>query len=157
EEQFGIRDSSLAISNAGEQGMTMSTARTLRFSAGFSVETFQLLDFFANAAKARTSALLQQYQSKSPHFHEKKSDAHIKKMIAESLGSFFHFEQFLSEKVRQQIQQISQELALQVRRPTIYPALQDLPVRVDAAFLQGYLLLKREYADSVHVLAPRNE
>ncbi|HEX6123642.1 MAG TPA: mannosyl-3-phosphoglycerate synthase, partial [Ktedonobacterales bacterium] len=37
-------DQPLLTPNAGEQGMTMRTAKTLRFSSGFSVETFQLLD-----------------------------------------------------------------------------------------------------------------
>jgi mannosyl-3-phosphoglycerate synthase len=150
-DQFGIRNASIMVSNAGEQGMTMGTARTLRFSSAFSVETFQLLDFLANATHRHTiSALLQQYQSKSPHFHEKKADTHIRKMIAESLGSFLHFEQFLVGKVRDQFQQIVQDFSLQVQYPRVYPALQDLPVLVDAAFLQRYHLFQAPlYAEEV--------
>jgi Mannosyl-3-phosphoglycerate synthase (osmo_MPGsynth) len=119
EDRFGIRDSSISVSNAGEQGMTINTARSLRFSSGFSVETFQLLDFLSKATDRHTrSAMLQQYQSKSPHFHEKKGDEHIRKMIAESLGSFFLFEKLLSRNVRRQVWQIYQDLDLELMYPT---------------------------------------
>src|SRR5205085_10205083 len=77
---FGIHDNAISSSNAGEQGMTIKTATSLRFSSGFSVETFQLLDLLFYAHKRKGSAegiILQQYLSKSPHFHEKKGDEHI--------------------------------------------------------------------------------
>jgi mannosyl-3-phosphoglycerate synthase len=47
ENWLGVRNYLVSSSNAGEQGMTMTTAKALRFSSGFSVETFQLLDFFS--------------------------------------------------------------------------------------------------------------
>jgi mannosyl-3-phosphoglycerate synthase len=143
EDRFGIRDLVISASNAGEQGMTINTARSLRFSSGFSVETFQLLDFLSRAASRHTrSAILQQYQSKSQHFPEKKGDEHIKKMIAESLGSFFHFERFLSRKVRRQVRQVYQDLELELIVPTLYPALRDLSVQTDEAFVARYKLFQ---------------
>lgn len=143
EDRFGMRDLTISASNAGEQGMTINTARSLRFSSGFSVETFQLLDFLSKAASRHTrSAILQQYQSKSPHFHEKKGDEHIRKMIAESLGSFFLFEKFLSRKVRRQVRQVYQDLELELIFPTVYPALRDLSVQTDEAFVESYKLLQ---------------
>ena len=138
-----MRDSTISASNAGEQGMTINTARSLRFSSGFSVETFQLLDFLSEATNRHTrSAILQQYQSKSPHFHEKKGDEHIRKMIAESLGSFFLFKKFLSRKVRRQLRQVYQDLELELIFPTVYPALRDLPVQTDEAFVDRYKLFQ---------------
>lgn len=143
EDRFGMRDSSISASNAGEQGMTINTARSLRFSSGFSVETFQLLDFLSKAASRHTrSAILQQYQSKSPHFHDKKGDEHIRRMIAESLGSFFLFEKFLSRKVRRQVWQVYQDLDLELIYPAVYPALKDLPVQTDESFVDRYKLFQ---------------
>lgn len=140
---FGICDYTITASNAGEQGMTIDTARALRFSSGFSVETFQLLDFLSKAVDRHTSsAILQQYQSKSPHFHEKKGDGHIKKMIAESLGSFFLFDEFLSRKVRRQLQRVYRDLDLELMYPAVYPALQDLPVLADETFVDSYKLFQ---------------
>lgn len=143
EDHFGLGESALTISNAGEQGMTIDTARTLRFSSGFSVETFQLLDFLSKAAEHHTrSALLQQYQSKSPHFHEKKGDEHIRDMIAESLGSFFLFEPFLSRTVRRRLWQAYQDLDLELRYPRVYPALKDLSVQANQPFMDRYKLFQ---------------
>jgi mannosyl-3-phosphoglycerate synthase len=147
EDRFGIRNYAIYSSNAGEQGMTMKTAKALRFSSGFSVETFQLLDFLCKAAESGShagSAILQQYQSKSPHFHDKKGDNHIKKMIAESLGSFFLFERFLSRKVRRQLQQVYKNLNLELMYPVVYPSLQDIPILGSEAFVDQYKLFKDE-------------
>jgi len=140
---FDLHDYPIVTSNAGEQGMTIETARALRFSSGFSVETFQLLDLLAKAAENRSrSVLFQQYQAKSPHFHEKKGDEHIRKMIAESLGSFFHFKPLLSRKLLAQLRQVYQELDLEVVYPTVYPALQDLPALVDTTLMHRYQLFQ---------------
>ena len=140
EEHFGLHDASIAVSNAGEQGMTIATAQALRFSSGFSVETFQLLDLLSKGADRQTRVTLQQYQAMSPHFHEKKGEVHIRNMIAESLGSFFLFEPFLSRPVLRQVWQIYQDLVLEIRYPTVYPALQDLQVRSDEVSMDRYRL-----------------
>ena len=114
--------------------MTVKTALSLRFSSGFSVETFQLLDLLFHAYKRKGSAegiILQQYLSKSPHFHEKKGDEHIKKMIEESLGSFFHFEESLPDNVKRQLHMVYDELCLDFVCPALYPPLQDLPIKTN--------------------------
>src|SRR5579884_1825581 len=74
---FGLQNYTVLSSNAGEQGMTLTTARALRFSSGFSVETFQLLDLLFRAtpySDLPQESFLQQYQSQSPHFHTKRED-----------------------------------------------------------------------------------
>ena len=86
--------------------------------------------------------MLQQYQSKSPHFHEKKGDEHIRRMIAESLGSFFLFEPFLSRKVRRQMWQIYQDFDLELMYPQVYPALKDLSVQAAEPFVDRYKLFQ---------------
>ncbi len=126
---FGIRDYPVISSNAGEQGMTMQTATTIRFSSGYSVETFQFLDLLYHASRWQTepkSAMLQQYQSKSPHFHDKKDDPHIKKMIADSLGAFVLFENFLPRNVKKHLKAVYREHSLEVRYPNVYPSVADL-------------------------------
>jgi mannosyl-3-phosphoglycerate synthase len=143
EDHFGMRDVSISVSNAGEQGMTINTARALRFSSGFSVETFHLLDLFSKAADCQPrGVLLQEYQSKSPHFHDKKGDEHIRKMIAESLGSLCFFEQFLSRNVRRQVRKIYRNLDLELLYPNVYPALKDLAIQPDESFVERYKLFQ---------------
>lgn len=140
---FGIQNHPISSSNAGEQGMTVKAAASLRFSSGFSVETFQLLDllFQATEWKGRSGEIIfQQYLSQSPHFHEKKDDEHIKKMIEESLGSFFHFETALPDNVKRSLQRVYDELQLEYVRPTIYPALQDLHLCRFAPLMDQYAL-----------------
>jgi len=142
---FGIRDYAISSSNAGEQGMTVKTAVSLRFSSGFSVETFQLLDLLFHAHKRNGSAegiILQQYLSKSPHFHEKKGDEHIKKMIEESLGSFFHFKKALPYNVKRRLRKVYNELCLDLVIPALYPPLQDLPLERIESFMDRYSLFK---------------
>ncbi len=124
----------LLTPNAGEQGMTMAAARALRFSSGFSIETFQLLELAFTevwSARARrtdtpTHVRLQQYISGSPHFHEKKDDAHIQGMIAESLGSFLAFRRHLPPHLLSRITTLADELGLHLARPTTYPAIRSL-------------------------------
>ncbi len=53
---FGMSGYAISSSNAGEQGMTVKTAISLRFSSGFSVETFQLLDLLFYAHKQMGTA-----------------------------------------------------------------------------------------------------
>ena len=111
--------------------MTIKTATTLRFSSGFSIETFQLLDLLSHAIGRKDFAeriILQQYLSRSPHFHEKKGDEHIKRMIEESLGCFFHFEAFLPDTVKWQLQEIYDEQRLKLVYPLVYPPIKDLPL-----------------------------
>ena len=142
-EWFGVQNHPISSSNAGEQGMTVRTATTLRFSSGFSVETFQLIDLFFHAVTEQDwpgEIIFQQYLSKSPHFHEKKGDRHIKKMIEESLGCFFHFADALPDKVKVQLQTVYDELQLERVDPIVYPPLQDLPLEQFAGLMEDYAL-----------------
>ena len=140
-DRFGVRDASIVVSNAGEQAMTIETARALRFSSGFSVETFQLLDLLSLATASHPNVLLQQYRAKSRHFHDKKDDQHIQHMIAESLGCFFLFETLLSENVRSHLWRTIEEMKLPpVTYPRVYPALSELGVRADPMFMECYRL-----------------
>jgi mannosyl-3-phosphoglycerate synthase len=152
---FGMQSCEITSSNAGEQGMTVKTALSLRFSSGFSVETLQLIDLLFQAQKRKGGAgrvLLQQYLSKSPHFHEKKGDKHIKKMIEESLGSFFHFEESLPDNVKRQLRLVYDELRLNFVVPKLYPPLQDLRIKRIERFMDQYSLsAEADYQDALVV------
>ena len=140
---FGPGNGPIRTSNAGEQGMTIETAAALRFSSGYSVETFQLLDLLFHAAQrgyTPTRVTLHQYLAKSPHFHDKKDDEHIKKMIAQSLGCFIHFEAALSGTLKRRLQHLYDELQLEPIIPRVYPALNTLPIARDRAFIEQYNL-----------------
>jgi mannosyl-3-phosphoglycerate synthase len=134
-------DRALLTPNAGEQGMTMATAMALRFSAGFSVETFQLLELLFARARCPDVArrvLLQQYTSGSPHFHQKKDDEHIHGMIAESLGSFLAFQRYLPTGMLQHIAELAADMGTRITCPATYPALGRLP-------LAGYSALPAQF------------
>jgi mannosyl-3-phosphoglycerate synthase len=140
---FGIFNHQIRSSNAGEQAMTVRTASELRFSAGFSIETFQLLDLLWCASCWRDpprEIVFQQYLSQSPHFHEKKGNEHIKKMIEESLGSFTHFAEILPEKVHWQLQKVYADLQLALLRPAVYPRLRELPLTSCTACMRDHAL-----------------
>jgi mannosyl-3-phosphoglycerate synthase len=147
-EWFGVRDRTIISSNAGEQGFTMETARMLRFSSGYSVETFQLLDLLSRALTSSMQPqprhiLLQQYQAQSPHFHEKRDDEHIKRLVADSLGAFFHFKDQLPSSIELELQQIYEEMNLEFRQPLAYSSLQELSVERNDVFVNQYRLLEK--------------
>ncbi len=152
---FGMIGCEISSSNAGEQGMTINTALSLRFSSGFSVETLQLIDLLFQAYKRKEGAegfRLQQYLSKSPHFHEKKGDEHIKKMIEQSLGSFFHYEELLPGSVKRQLCMLYDELCLDMVLPSVYPALQDLHIEQDERFMDQFSLsAEADYQDALAI------
>ena len=136
-EWFGIRDYPINSSNAGEQGMSIKTVKALRFSSGYSIETFQFLELLSKSFGLHGQphrAMLQQYQAKSAHFHTKKGDEHIRKLIAESLGCFFVFRDSLPAITVNQLQEICDEMSLDLSYPLIYPALEDLHME-DVDFL----------------------
>lgn len=121
----------LLTPNAGEQGMTMAAATALRFSSGFSIETFQLLELAFTSIQRKGApprARLQQYLSGSPHLHEKKGETHIRGMIAESLASFLVFRRHLPPHLWSHITDLARELDIPLERPTTYPAIRRLPL-----------------------------
>ena len=128
---FGIHDQVIISSNAGEQAFTMETVQAMRFSSGFSVETFHLLELLRHAATAQGrqgTVLMQQYLAHSPHFHEKKDDAHIAHMITDSIRCFLLFEDFLST-VEREVQHICQEVGVTTLvPPRVYPSVASLPL-----------------------------
>ncbi|HEX6541872.1 MAG TPA: mannosyl-3-phosphoglycerate synthase [Ktedonobacterales bacterium] len=121
----------LLTSNAGEQGMTMAAATALRFSSGFSIETFQLLELALTGishTSGTTRVRLQQYLSSSPHFHEKKDETHIRDMIAESLACFLVFQRHLPQRLLSRIEELARDLDIHLASPITYPPICRLPL-----------------------------
>jgi len=146
---FGIADYPINSSNAGEQGFSMVAATSLRFSSRYSIETFQFLDLLAKAVGTHDlprGAILQQYQSKSPHFHTKRDDEHVRGMIAQSLGCFLIFKDQLPYQTEQQLYRICDEMHLDITYPLVYPAIEDLPLAQSAQFGLLPLALHEEVA-----------
>ncbi|TMC22698.1 MAG: hypothetical protein E6J34_05415 [Chloroflexi bacterium] len=144
---FDIEDRTIISANAGEQGFAMDTLQALRFSSGYSIETFQLLDLLAKALLPATQlqpahVILQQYQAQSPHFHEQRDTEHIKRLIAESLGSFYCFQELLPADIVQQLRQTQYELSLQSCPPLVYPALRELSLEKNERFVNHYRLFE---------------
>lgn len=150
----GLR-SPIITSNAGEEGLSLRAARELEFSSGYSVETVLLLGLLAQALEKHVPVLFQQYLAKSPHFHEKGGDGHIRKMIAESLGGFVAFSHIVPSEVMQQVELVCDRLGISLVRPQIYPALSTLGLQEDPSFLYRYRLSPSqiELVDSQAVFA----
>ena len=126
----------------------VEAAQILRFSSGYSVETFLFLDLLSHAFNTGEEShprrvILQQYQAQSPHFHEKGDEEHIKRMISDSLGSFYYFREQFSPGLRRRIQRTYKEMELEVRIPTVYPSLRELAVEQDETFANQYRLSER--------------
>jgi mannosyl-3-phosphoglycerate synthase len=150
-EWFDIQDLAVISSNAGEQGFTMSTMRSLHFSSGYSVETFHMLDLLSHAHAARiqgaqSNVQIHQYQAQSPHFHEKGDESHIKKMISDSLGCFEYFRDKLSTSLQQRIECVYRELDLEYNVPVVYPTVDELLSEETAFPVHHYLLSQPEFA-----------
>lgn len=80
--------------NAGEHAMTIELAKRMRFAGGFAVEPFELMDLFDQFGGARPSPHpdvarsfvdVFQIETRNPHFHEDKGDAHVFGMKLESV------------------------------------------------------------------------
>jgi len=148
---FGIRDRTIISSNVGEQGFAVQTVQALRFSSGYSIETFQLLDLLAKALPSATRpqparVVLQQYQAQSLHFHEQRDDEHMKRLLAESLGSFYCFRELLPLGIEQQLHQTQHELDVEYSLPVVYPALQELSLERNELSVNCYRLFRDDEA-----------
>jgi mannosyl-3-phosphoglycerate synthase len=73
--------------NAGEHAMSLSLAMSLRFSTGYAVEPFQLID----ACERLDNVDIVQVQTRNPHFHDiSKGGKHIERMQVQGLSTIFH-------------------------------------------------------------------
>ncbi|NWF69274.1 MAG: hypothetical protein HXY40_09310 [Chloroflexi bacterium] len=117
---FGGQRPTVISSNAGEQALTMTAARALRFASGYAVETFHLIELLFKGHQGKT-VRVDQYLSQTPFFHTKKDHEHINRMIASSLGAFMAFREHLPHDLLDKIDWIEAEIGMTARLPRLYP------------------------------------
>src|SRR5262249_48205668 len=133
ESLFGAASPPIWSTNAGEQAMSWDAATTLRFSSGFSNETFQLLDlvFASVGTNGRPRrVILQQFHSVNPHVHTRRNDDHIRNLVAQSMGGILAFRDSLPSAALRAVESVTERYALDTIEPTIYPPIKSLvPVK----------------------------
>ena len=79
--------------------MSIKLAELLNFSSGFSVETYEIVNLLEqfggilpteNQEAMDKGVEVMQVETRNPHFHEDKGEAHLKEMINGSLGCIYH-------------------------------------------------------------------
>src|ERR671919_1344778 len=95
----GFETEVMRTGNSGEHCMSMKLAELLTYSPGFSVETYEIVDILEqfggimpteNQDAMDKGVEVMQVETRNPHFHEEKGEAHLKEMINGSLGCIYH-------------------------------------------------------------------
>jgi mannosyl-3-phosphoglycerate synthase len=77
----------------------MKLAELLTYSSGFSVEPYEIVNLLEefggilpteNQEAMDRGVEVMQVETRNPHFHEEKGDAHLKEMFNGSLGCIYH-------------------------------------------------------------------
>ncbi|MGE5781334.1 MAG: mannosyl-3-phosphoglycerate synthase [Nitrososphaerales archaeon] len=95
----GFETEVVRTGNSGEHCISLKLAELMSFSSGFSVETYEIVDLleefggilptdYQDAMDKGVEVM--QVETRNPHFHEEKGDAHLKEMINGSLGCIYH-------------------------------------------------------------------
>src|SRR6476660_9440596 len=95
----GFETEVMRTGNSGEHCLSMKLAEALTYSSGFSVEPYEIInileEFGGIVPTEHQDAMdkgieIMQIETRNPHFHEEKGDAHIREMFLETLGCLFH-------------------------------------------------------------------
>ena len=95
----GFETEVVRTGNSGEHCISVKLAELMNFSSGFSVETYEIVDLLEefggilptdNQDAMDKGVEVMQVETRNPHFHEEKGDAHLKEMINGSLGCIYH-------------------------------------------------------------------
>ena len=95
----GFETEVMRTGNSGEHCMSLKLAELLNFSSGFSVETYEIVNLLEqfggilpteNQDAMDKGVEVMQVETRNPHFHEDKGEAHLKEMINGSLGCIYH-------------------------------------------------------------------
>jgi mannosyl-3-phosphoglycerate synthase len=95
----GFETEVVRTGNSGEHCISLKLAELMNFSSGFSVETYELVNLLEqfggilptdNQDAMDKGVEVMQVETRNPHFHEEKGDAHLKEMINGSLGCIYH-------------------------------------------------------------------
>jgi mannosyl-3-phosphoglycerate synthase len=98
-EYSGFGTDVIATGNAGEHAMSMDLGMRLRLAGGFSIEPFEYLDLFeqfggvlesAHPDVMASSVLVQQIETRNPHFHDNRGEGHVADMRTQALNVIYH-------------------------------------------------------------------
>ncbi|MCS7106585.1 MAG: mannosyl-3-phosphoglycerate synthase [Acidilobaceae archaeon] len=109
----------IKTTNSGEHALSMELALSLPWAGGYAVEAFQLV-YLLEACYVQlegggkrcpflpAGVKVLQAETRNPHIHSEKGEAHLARMAAESLGALYHSALAL-EKVRAKVRGVLSE------------------------------------------------
>src|ERR671932_1212730 len=107
----GFETEVMRTGNSGEHCMSIKLAELLTFSAGYSIEPYEIVNILEEFGgiiptlyqDAMDKGIeIMQVETRNPHFHEDRGDDHLKEMVVASLGSIYH-SKICPPKVREKI------------------------------------------------------
>lgn len=158
----GFETEVIRTANAGEHAMNLRLAHLLRFSAGYAVETQELLSIFesfggvlptAQPPKAKYGVEIFQIETRNPHLHEEKGGRHLQSdMLLPSLSAIYYSqlcdgytrENIINELVTQGILKTKKE---EPPPPVMYRPAAEIDLKKFEEIISAYL-------DSYSALAP---
>jgi mannosyl-3-phosphoglycerate synthase len=95
ESYTGFGTEIIKTGNSGEHAMSMPLADLLYYASGFAVEPYEIINLLeqfgginpTNSRVMSSGVDVFQIETRNPHLHEEKGDAHIEKMLLSSLGA----------------------------------------------------------------------
>jgi mannosyl-3-phosphoglycerate synthase len=98
-EYSGFGTEVIATGNAGEHALTIDLGRRMRIAGGFAVEPYQYVDLFEQFGGVldsqhpdvmASSVGVRQIETRNPHFHDNKGEAHVNDMRLQALNALYH-------------------------------------------------------------------
>lgn len=98
-EYSGFGTEVVATGNAGDHAFSLALGRKLRLASGFAVEPYEYLDLFeqfggvvesSHPDVMERSVSVTQIETRNPHFHDNKGDAHVHDMRMQALDVLYH-------------------------------------------------------------------
>lgn len=94
----GFETEIVKTGNAGEHALTLDLAMSMRYATGYAVEPYHYIDlleqyggvFPGEHGDMRRMVRIGQIESRNPHLHAEKGDAHVADMIIGSLATVYH-------------------------------------------------------------------
>jgi mannosyl-3-phosphoglycerate synthase len=106
----GFETDIVKTGNAGEHALSLDLAMSMRYATGYAVEPFHFIElleqyggiFPTEHGDMRRLVRICQIESRNPHLHADKGEAHVSDMIVKSLGAVYH-SRLCPEWLRQEI------------------------------------------------------
>ncbi len=111
--------------NSGEHAMSIDLAKGMSFAGSFAIETHELVELLEECYLGISEGLCKfvpgnveilQVESRNPHIHSEKGEAHLIKMLAESLGTIYH-SKLTNDKLREHIRKILESYLYEAEPP----------------------------------------